>query len=65
MLLVTANVVPNLPILITLKMEAIRSFEISVLTRVTWCHNPEDGILHSDHGENLKFYNVVTRTFLL
>jgi hypothetical protein len=34
-LLVTDNVVPSSPILVTLKMEAIRSSEMSVLTRAT------------------------------
>jgi hypothetical protein len=43
-LLVTVNV-RNSPIRVTLMMEAIRSSETSVLTRVTWRHVPEDGIL--------------------
>jgi hypothetical protein len=39
------NVVPNSLILITLLMEAIRSFEKSVLTRVIRRHIPVGGIL--------------------
>jgi hypothetical protein len=35
-LLVTANVVPSSPILVTLMMEAIRSSETSAHTRATW-----------------------------
>jgi hypothetical protein len=53
-LLVTANVVPSSPILLTLMMEAIRSSETSVLIRATQRHIPEDGILHSQPSENLK-----------
>jgi hypothetical protein len=39
-------------------MEAIRSSETSALTRATWCHIPEDGIVHSHRRENLKWYNI-------
>jgi hypothetical protein len=34
-LLVTANVVPNSPIVVTLQLEAICSYETSVLTKAT------------------------------
>jgi hypothetical protein len=45
----------------TLKMEAIRSLEMSVHTRYTQCHIPEDGILHSHRCENLKSYIICLR----
>jgi hypothetical protein len=52
-LLVTANVVPSSPILVTLMLEAIRSSETSVLTRATGRHIPEDDIFHSHRRGNL------------
>jgi hypothetical protein len=55
-LLVTANVVPSSPILVTPMMEALRSFKTSVLTRATLRNIPEDGFLHSHRHGNLKSY---------
>jgi hypothetical protein len=46
LLLVTANVYPSPPILVTLMMEAIRSSETSVRTSSTRLDIPENGILH-------------------
>jgi hypothetical protein len=48
-LIVTANVVPISPILVTQMMEAIHSSETLVLTGTTWCNIPEDGILDIKH----------------
>jgi hypothetical protein len=43
-LLVTADVAPSTPILVTLMMEMLRSSETSVLTRTTRRHITDDGI---------------------
>jgi hypothetical protein len=55
-LLVIANVVSSSPLLVTLSMEATRSYETSVLTKVTHRNIPEDGVLYSQLRGNLKSY---------
>jgi hypothetical protein len=57
--LVTANE-SSQPILVTMIIEAIRSYETSVLTIATRYHSPEDGNVHSHRRENLKSYMTLT-----
>jgi hypothetical protein len=57
-LLVTADIVPSSPILVTLMLKALRSAETSVLTRTTRRNIPEDTVLHSLLRENLKSYMI-------
>jgi hypothetical protein len=61
-LLVTANVVPSLPILVTLMIEALRSSKTLVITRATLRNKPEVGIRHSRRRENVKSY-ILSRLF--
>jgi hypothetical protein len=63
-LIVTANVIPILPILIALMMEATHSFEMSVLTRATLRHIPEDGTLHNHHRESITSHITLTGWYL-
>jgi hypothetical protein len=57
---VTANVFPSQLIPFTLMMEAMYSFEASVLKRATRRNIQEDGIHHSHRRENHKSYLALT-----
>jgi hypothetical protein len=46
-------------------VRVISSSEKSVLTRATWRHIPEDGILHSHRSENLIYHIAALPTALL
>jgi hypothetical protein len=58
-LLVTANVVPSSPNLVTLMMEELGSSETSVPARAALRNIPEEGIPHSHCCGNLKSYIVL------
>jgi hypothetical protein len=49
-------IVPSVPILVTLMMEAMHSSKRLILTRAPWHNMPEDSILLSQYCGNLKSY---------
>jgi hypothetical protein len=48
-LLVSANVIPSPPILVTLMVEALRSSETSFLRRAIWLNVPEDAAVETSY----------------
>jgi hypothetical protein len=60
-LLVTANVAPSSPILVTMMIEAIRFYETSVLTSVTRRQIREDDILRSHCREKPEILHSINR----
>jgi hypothetical protein len=59
-LLVNANSIPSWLILSNLMIEAIRSYETSVITRAVERNTPEEFILRSHLCEKLKSYIELT-----
>jgi hypothetical protein len=57
-MLVTANVVPTSPILVTLTMEVLRSSQKVGSYKDHTANIPDDGILHSHRREKLKSYKA-------
>jgi hypothetical protein len=53
LLLITTNVIPSSPIHVTLIMEGMHFYEMSVLTKTTLRNIKEDGIIPIQHRENL------------
>jgi hypothetical protein len=60
-LLVVAKVVLSSSILVTLMMEATRSSETSILTRITRRNMPQDDIVHCHRREYLKSYTFCAK----
>jgi hypothetical protein len=58
--MVKAKVVPSSPILVTLMMDEITSFEMSAFTRDTWRNIAEDSTLHSHRRRNINSHTTLT-----